>query len=210
MKRKIIKIDDQKCNGCGLCITACHEGAIGIVDGKACLIKDDYCDGLGNCLPVCPVDAISFEEREAVPFDEKAAVQHKQTNADSFDQMTRLANWPIQIKNAPSNAACFDKADLLVSADCCAYAYNNFHKEFMKNKTVLIGCPKLDSVDYSEKITSIIKENNIASVTVARMEVPCCAGIENAVKTALAASGKTLPCTAVIFSIDGKHNLPGG
>jgi NAD-dependent dihydropyrimidine dehydrogenase PreA subunit len=204
MKRKIIKIDGLKCDGCGLCANACLEGAIRIVGGKANLVKDDYCDGLGNCLPVCPLGAISFEERDAAPFDEKAAIAHKQTHDICLNQTGRLKNWPVQIKLMAPASACFDNAHLLISACCCAYAHNNFHNEFIQDKIVLIGCPKLDGVDYAAKLTNILKENNIASVTVARMEVPCCGGIEKAVQTALHNSEKTLPCTIIKIAVDGK------
>ena len=209
MMRKIIKIDEEKCNGCGLCVSACHEGAIGLAYGKAKLLRDDYCDGLGNCLPVCPTGAITFEEREAADYDEaavKASMENKQpdtlacgcpgrhsktierdnrrepaqTQATSAE--THLNQWPVQIKLVPPNAPYFKNANLLVAADCTAYAYGNFHGEYMKNKITIIGCPKLDEGDYSEKLTDILKMNDIKSVTVARMEVPCCGGIENAVK----------------------------
>lgn len=191
MIRQIIKIDREKCNGCGKCVTACHEGAIGMIDGKAVLLKENHCDGLGDCLPACPVGAITFEKREAAPYDENAV---KGT----------LKQWPVQIKLVPVNAPYFDGASLLVAADCTAYAYAGFHDRFMKNHVTLIGCPKLDSVDYSEKLTSIIREKNIRSVTVARMEVPCCGGMENAVKKALKESGKMIPWSVVTVSTDGK------
>lgn len=195
MIRKIIKIDEEKCNGCGACAHACHEGAIEIIDGKAKLTRENYCDGLGDCLPNCPTDAISFEEREAPAYDEKAVLASKQQ---------KLINWPCQIKLAPINAPYFKGAKLLIAADCTAYAYANFHADFMKGKVTLIGCPKLDSVDYSEKLTDIIKYNDINSVTVLRMEVPCCGGLEMAVKKALQASGKCIPWQVVTVSIDGK------
>lgn len=229
MIRKIINIDEKKCNGCGLCVDACHESAIGLVNGKAKLLRDDYCDGLGDCLPACPTGAITFVEREALAYDEAAVMQnkknkenhshvhsgcpgsqmrkleHKQlTNSENVKPESMLNQWPVQIKLAPINAPYFNNANLLVAADCSAYAYANFHNEFMKNKITLIGCPKLDSVDYSEKLTEIIKSNDIKSVTVIRMEVPCCGGIENAVKTALIASEKFIPWQVVTISIDGK------
>jgi ferredoxin len=230
MIRKIIKIDESKCNGCGLCVLACHEGAIGIVGDKATLLRDDYCDGLGNCLPVCPTGAISFEEREAKEFDETAVktnIENKQpktsacgcpgthskciTRGDSemrpkymVKVETHLNQWPIQIKLVPPNAPYFNNANLLVTADCAAYAYGNFHGEYMQNRITIIGCPKLDEGDYSEKLTAILKQNNIKSVTIVRMEVPCCSGIENAVKTALQNSGKLIPWQIVTISTDGK------
>ena len=202
MKRRIITIDEEKCNGCGLCATACHEGAIGMVEGKAKLLREDYCDGLGDCLPACPVNAISFEVREAPAYDEAAvqrAKQHKTASAE-----TRLRNWPVQIKLAPVNAPCFDGADLLIAADCTAYAYGNFHNEFIRNRVTLIGCPKLDMVDYAEKLTAIVANNNIKSITVVRMQVPCCGGIEFAVSRALQESGKYIPWQVVIISPDGQ------
>ena len=194
MIRKIIRIDEEKCTGCGLCASACHEGAIGTVNGKARLLRDDYCDGLGDCLPACPAGAISFEEREALAYNEQAVQEAKQAG--------RLTNWPVQIKLMAPNAACFDGADLLVAADCTAYAYGNFHKDFIKNKAMVIGCPKLDSVDYTEKLSAIIQNNDIKSVTVVRMEVPCCGGMENAVKRALA--GRAIPWSVVTVSTGGK------
>ena len=201
MTRKIIKIDNEKCNGCGLCITACAEGAIYIVNGKAKLLRDDYCDGLGNCLPVCPAGAITFEEREAAAFDESRLETAQEKTVPVH---TQLRQWPVQIKLLPVSAPYFDGANLLVAADCAAYAYGNFHGEYMKNKITVIGCPKLDAADYSEKLTEILKQNDIKSVTVARMEVPCCGGIEHAVKTALQNSGKMIPWRIVIFSTDGQ------
>lgn len=206
MIRKIIHIDEEKCNGCGLCAAACHEGAIGMVDGKAKLLRDDYCDGLGDCLPACPVDAISFEEREAAAYD-KAAVEArrepKQAEPSSFDG-SRLNQWPVQIKLIPVRAPYFDGASLLIAADCTAFAYGNFHNTFMKDRITLIGCPKLDAVDYSEKLAQIFRENDIRDVTVVRMEVPCCGGIEYAVKAALKESKKRIPWQTVIISTDGK------
>ncbi|HHY52565.1 MAG TPA: 4Fe-4S binding protein [Clostridiales bacterium] len=232
--RKIIKIDEDKCNGCGLCAQACHEGAIGMVNGKAKLLRDDYCDGLGNCLPVCPTGAISFEMREAAEYDE-AAVQARMAQmqnaphhggcpgsraqaihreaapapatvpaAPQAGVQSRLMQWPVQIKLVPVNASYFDGAHLLIAADCTAYAYGNFHEEFMKNKVTIIGCPKLDAGEYSEKLTDILKENNIKSVTVARMEVPCCGGLEHATITALQNCGKMIPWRVVTISTDGQ------
>ena len=231
MIRQIIKIAEDKCNGCGICVTACHEGAIGIVNGKAKLLRDDYCDGLGNCLPACPTNAIRFEEREAAAYDEEAVkvktdnkhtetlacgcpgtqsktlerniISETKTDIPALVQ-TQLKQWPVQIKLAPLNAPYFNNAGLLIAADCSAYAYGNFHNEFMKNKITLIGCPKLDEGDYSEKLTAILKMNNIKSITVVRMEVPCCGGIENAVKTALQNSGKLIPWQVITISTDGK------
>jgi len=228
MKRKIIKIDEAGCNGCGLCAEACHEGAIAMVDGKAKLIRDDYCDGLGDCLPVCPTGAITFEEREAAAYDE-AAVKAKQaqskplpcgcpsTHSKTLERAdnaklaqvktvaeTHLNQWPVQMKLVPVNAPYFKGANLLVAADCAAYAYGNFHNEYMRNRITVIGCPKLDEGDYSEKLADILKANEIKSVTVVRMEVPCCGGIENAVKTALKNCGKLIPWQVVTISTSGE------
>lgn len=206
MIRKIIHIDEEKCNGCGLCAAACHEGAIGMAGGKAKLLRDDYCDGLGDCLPTCPTGAISFVEREAAAYDKEAveANMRKAETESAGETKTQLMQWPVQIKLVPINAPYFENANLLIAADCTAYAYGNFHREFMKNKITLIGCPKLDEGDYSEKLTQIIAQNNIKSVTVIRMEVPCCGGIENAVKKALQNSGKFIPWQVVTISTDGK------
>lgn len=227
MIRKIIEIDKEKCNGCGLCAHACHEGAIGMVDGKATLLRDDYCDGLGNCLPVCPTGAISFVEREAAAYDEAAVQANMQAKSQphtgcpgsmarsmerapvnqpaSFIPMpSQLRQWPVQIKLAPVNAPWFDGAKLLVAADCTAYAYANFHQDFIKGRITLVGCPKLDAVDYCDKLTEILKYNDIRSITVVRMEVPCCGGIEQAVKKALLNSGKLIPWDVVIVSTDGR------
>ena len=202
MIRKIIQIDTEKCNGCGLCAKACHEGAIGMVDGKAKLLRDDYCDGLGDCLPACPVNAISFAVREAAAYDEAAVHAKKEKGAQL--QGSQLQQWPVQIRLVPVEAPFFQGADLLVAADCTAYAYAEFHKEFIRGRVTLVGCPKLDSVDYAEKLTEILRNNEIRSVTVVRMEVPCCGGMENAVKRALQASGKFLPWQVVTISTDGK------
>lgn len=202
MVRKIIKIDEEKCNGCGLCADACHEGAINIVGGKAKLMREDYCDGLGDCLPACPEGAITFEEREALAYDQAAVLAAKEKNMSNTS--SQLSQWPIQIKLAPINAPYFENADLLVAADCTAYAYGNFHNDFIRNRITLIGCPKLDYVDYTEKLTQILKTNSIRSVIVVRMEVPCCGGIEIAVKNALQASGKFIPWNVTTISTDGK------
>ena len=235
MIRKIIKIDEEKCNGCGACATACHEGAIEMIDGKAKLTREDYCDGLGDCLPACPTDAISFEEREAPAYDEAAVLAAKAKKAEAplpcgcpgtqsrairresagieseaaqgfpaTASVSQLSQWPVQIKLAPVNAPYFNGAKLLVAADCTAYAYGNFHNEFIRDHITLIGCPKLDSVDYSEKLTAILANNEIRSVTVVRMEVPCCGGIEHAVKTALQESGKFISWQVVTISTDGR------
>ena len=247
MIRQIIKIDEDKCTGCGLCVTACHEGAIAMVEGKAKLIRDDYCDGLGNCLPACPTGAITFEEREALPYDEAAVMANMAANQAQAKQAeaaqptigkpahgghacgcpgsrmatisrpatpspaatspapeSQLRQWPVQIKLVPVNAPYFDGANLLIAADCCAFAYGNFHQEFIRNRICLVGCPKLDDVDYTEKLTAIIANNNIKNMTVVRMEVPCCGGIEHAAKRALQASGKFIPWQVVTISTDGR------
>ncbi len=225
MIRRIITIDEDKCNGCGLCATACHEGAIGMVNGKAKLLREDYCDGLGDCLPACPTGAITFVEREAPAYNEAAVLAAKrakenplpcgcpgsacQTIGQSVSQEvanvpSRLANFPVQLKLVPPNAPYFHGADLLIAADCTAFAYGNFHNDFMKGKVTLIGCPKLDSVNYAEKLTQILASNEIRSVTVTRMTVPCCGGLPFAVQTAIQNSGKDIPLQVVIISPDGK------
>ena len=239
MKRKIIRIDEEKCNGCGACAAACHEEAIGIVDGKAKLLRDDYCDGMGDCLPECPTGAITFEEREAAAYDEQAvldnklkksleedaalhareassggacpgAVMHRMDRDDSPAPVTasapvsQLRQWPVQIKLVPTKAPYFEGAKLLIAADCTAYAYANFHQEFIRGKVTLVGCPKLDGVDYTEKLTEIISSNDIQSVTIVRMEVPCCGGLEMAAKQALQNSGKFIPWQVATVSIDGR------
>lgn len=236
MKRKIVKIDQDKCNGCGLCITACHEGALQLIDGKACLVSDSYCDGLGACLPDCPTGAISLEERDAEAFDEelvKQTMEQKQAPKPLFagcpgkqareiirqpapenaaceaapsgsPVQSELRQWPCQIKLVPITAPYLEGAELLIAADCTAYAYANIHKEFMHNKITLIGCPKLDAIDYAEKLTEILKTRNIKSVTVLRMEVPCCGGITAAVKEALISSGTLIPWRMVTISTDGR------
>lgn len=202
MKRRIIKINESKCNGCGACAAACHEGAIKMVNGIATLMREDYCDGLGDCLPACPTGAITFEEREALAYDEAAVLAAKQQKA-SAPVTSQLNQWPIQIKLVPINAPYFDNANLLIAADCTAYAYGNFHNEFIRNHVTVIGCPKLDEGDYSEKLTQIIANNNIKSVTIVRMEVPCCGGIEYAAKQALQTSRKFIPWRVVTISTDG-------
>lgn len=227
MIRKIIEIDKEKCNGCGLCAHACHEGAIGMVDGKATLLRDDYCDGLGNCLPVCPTGAISFVEREAAAYDEAAvqanmqaksqphtgcpgsmarSIEHAPVNQPtSFIPMpSQLRQWPVQIKLVPVRAPYFDGADLLIAADCTAYAYGDFHREFIRGRITLIGCPKLDEGDYTEKLTEIIRQNDVKSVTIVRMQVPCCGGLERAAVNALKASGKFIPWQVRVISTDGR------
>jgi ferredoxin len=235
MIRKIIRIDKEKCNGCGVCADACHEGAIDIINGKAELVREHFCDGLGDCLPECPTGAISFEEREAPEYDEEAVkeaqkkifaknqamtahagcpgsksmqIQRKEaseteTTSSTQNQVSKLQNWPVQIKLAPVNAPYFNGAKLLIAADCTAYAYAGFHQDFIRNKVTLIGCPKLDQVDYSEKLTAIIQNNDIQSVTIVRMEVPCCGGLEMATKKALQNSGKFIPWQVITIGIDG-------
>ena len=233
MIRRIIQIDQEKCNGCGACAEACHEGAITMVDGKARLMRDDYCDGLGDCLPACPTGAITFAEREAAAYDERAVMENKQrkmrkegmtlpcgcpgsqsrniqrqgapaVETPQAQQTSRLSQWPVQIKLVPVNAPYFGGARLLIAADCTAYAYARMHEDFMRGKITLIGCPKLDDADYTVKLTDIIRTNNIVSVTVVRMEVPCCGGLEQAAKAALQNSGKFLPWQVVTLSIDGR------
>ena len=201
MIRRIIRINEEACTGCGACAAACHEGAIAMIDGKAKLTREDYCDGLGDCLPACPAGAITFEEREAPAYDE-AAVRAAQSDTPIQSQ---LAQWPVQIKLVPVNAPYFDGADLLIAADCTAYAYGDFHNEFIHGRITLIGCPKLDAADYSEKLAQIFQGNQINSITVVRMEVPCCGGMVQAVKRAIQASGKDIPCSVVIISADGKR-----
>ena len=198
MIRRIITIDENKCNGCGLCADACHEGAIGIVAGKAKLLREDYCDGLGDCLPACPMNAITFEEREAPAYNEAAVLAAKEAKS------LQLRNFPVQIKLVPVNAPWFEDADLLIAADCTAFAYPDFHRDFIRGKVVLIGCPKLDAVNYAEKLTQIFRYNNIRSITVTRMTVPCCGGLTMAVKNAIAASGKDIPLNIVTIRPDGQ------
>ena len=237
MVRKIIHIDEEKCNGCGLCAGACHEGAIDIIDGKAKLVRENFCDGFGDCLPACPTGAITFEEREAPEYDEKAVQEAKdkkimdamkpmhheggcpgsrmmrlrkaeessdEAEAPGKQSVSRLAQWPCQIKLLPTQAPFFDGAKLLIAADCTAYAYANMHEDFMRGKVTIIGCPKLDAVDYSEKLTAIIRDNDIKSVTIVRMEVPCCGGLQRAAENALRNSGKFIPWQVVTISRDGK------
>ena len=209
MIRKIITIDEDKCNGCGLCASACHEGAIGMIDGKAKLLREDYCDGLGDCLPACPTGAISFEEREAPAYNEAAVLAAKKAKQFDrtvipFEAQSHLSNFPVQIKLAPVNAPYFNGAHLLIAADCTAYAYGNFHDRFIKDKITLIGCPKLDSVDYSMKLEQIFAMNDIQSITVVRMQVPCCGGLSYAVATALKNSGKDIPCQVITVTPDGR------
>ena len=238
MIRKIIHIDEEKCNGCGLCADACHEGAIDLVDGKARLVRENFCDGFGDCLPGCPTGAISFEEREAPAYDEaavkasqleKAAEKLKRgmhpaggcpgsavmrlhggeepaagQEAAGARPVSRLNQWPCQIKLLPARAPFFDGAKLLIAADCTAYAYAGMHEDFMKGKVTVIGCPKLDAVDYSEKLTEIIRDNEIRSVTIVRMDVPCCGGLQRAAETALRNSGRFIPWQVVTISRDGK------
>ncbi len=203
MIRKIIVIDEDKCDGCGLCAKACHEGAIGIVDGKAKLLREDYCDGLGDCLPACPQSAIKFEMREAPAYNEQAVLAAKQQK-NTPDVPSCLMNFPVQIKLVPPNAPYFNGADLLIAADCTAFAYGNFHRDFMAGKVTLVGCPKLDMVNYAEKLTQIIENSDIRSITVARMTVPCCGGLPFAVKTALQNAGKDIPLNIITLSPDGQ------
>ena len=206
MLRKIICINEEKCNGCGLCATACHEGAIGMVDGKAKLLREDYCDGLGDCLPACPTDAISFEIREAPAYNEAAVLAAKKASQFStVDTPSQLTNFPVQLKLVPPNAPWFQGADLLIAADCTAYAYADFHRDFIRGKVTIVACPKLDMVDYTEKLTQIFSENDIRSITVVRMQVPCCGGLPYAVKNALEASGKEIPLEVVVLSSGGKR-----
>lgn len=227
MIRKIIKIDKERCNGCGACATACHEGAIEMIDGVATLTREDFCDGLGDCLPACPTGAISFEIREAPEYDEAAVKRAQQSNATPKKPLcscpgtqakvfarpvssakpsvpSQLMQWPCQIKLVPVLAPYFDGAHLLIAADCTAFAYGSFHSDFIRNRITLIGCPKLDAGDYAEKLTAIISNNEIKSIKVARMEVPCCSGLENAVRRSLAASGKRIPLEVVTISTDGR------
>ena len=229
MIRQMIQIDEEKCNGCGICVNACHEGALTIENGKAKLIRDDYCDGLGNCLPACPMNAISFIEREALPYDEAAVLanmqakkaqacgcpgsrlqeikpklQEEETQSCCEAVPSMLRQWPVQIKLVPANAAFLNNADVLIAADCTAYAYGNFHRDFVKGRVVLIGCPKLDSVDYSEKFAEMFRHNSVKSITVAKMVVPCCSGIEHMVKRGIELSGKTIPLTVKTISLEGK------
>ncbi len=215
MIRRIIEIDREKCNGCGACVRACHEGAIALVDGKAQLMRDDYCDGMGDCLPNCPADAIRFVEREALAYDEaavKANMAKKKTSvsvsalkAGSADRHgSRVSNWPVQLKLTPVKSKYFDGAHLLIAADCTAYAYGSFHEDFIDGRTLLIGCPKLDAADYAEKLGEILYANDVRSVTLVRMQVPCCGGLELAAKRAIAASGKDIPLSVVTVASDGR------
>ena len=232
MVRRVIQIDEEKCNGCGICAEACHEGAIGIVDGKAKLLRDDYCDGLGDCLPACPTNAITFVEREAAAYDEAAVQENKKKKMQAMGQapvggcpgsrmrqlerkpaeenqnagspvISQLRQWPVQIKLLPVHAPFYEGANLLIAADCTAYAYAKFHDEFLKDRVVLVGCPKLDSTDYAVKLAEIIRQNEVQSITVVRMEVPCCGGLEMAAKRALEASGKRLPWQVITVGTDG-------
>lgn len=226
MKRRIIKIDEDKCNGCAACAIACHEGAIGMVNGKAKLLRDDYCDGLGDCLPTCPTGAITFEEREALAYDHEAVQANMQNREETpcacpgsharalnhvivneqveRKQSSQLRQWPVQIKLVPTKASYFDGAKLLIAADCSAYAYANFHEDFMKGYVTIVGCPKLDMVDYSEKLSKILRNNDIKEMKVIRMEVPCCGGIEHAAIQALKNSGKFIPWQVITISTEGE------
>lgn len=204
MIRRIITIDEEKCNGCGLCAKACHEGAIGMVDGKAKLLREDYCDGLGDCLPACPMDAIHFVEREAPAYNEAAVLAAKAAREPVGDVPSQLANWPTQLKLAAPNAAFFNDADLLIAADCTPFAYGNFHKDFIRGRVVLNGCPKLDAVNYADKLAEIFRNNDIRSITVTRMTVPCCGGLPYMVKLALEQSGKDIPLNVVTITPQGE------
>lgn len=227
MLRKIIKIDSEKCNGCGACAKACHEGAIEMIGGKAVLTRENYCDGLGDCLPACPTDAISFEMREAPAYDEAAVLRAKaekeraaqgcacpgtqaktlpcaQSAVEAAPQLSMLRNWPVQLKLVPPGAPYFDGADLLIAADCCAYTYGSFHRDFIRDRVTLIGCPKLDAIDYAEKLTAIFTNRDIRSITLTRMEVPCCGGLEFAVRRAIEESGKNIPLQVVTITADGQ------
>ncbi len=204
MIRKIIKINKEKCNGCGICADACHEGAIDMVNGKAVLARENFCDGFGDCLPECPTGAISFENREAPEYDEEAVKFAQQKKDNSLSQVSRLKQWPVQIKLLPTKADFYDDGKLLIAADCTAYAYGNFHEDFMKGKVTLIGCPKLDAIDYTEKLTEIIAKNDIKSVTILRMDVSCCGGVQRAAEIALKNSGKFIPWQVVTIGRDGR------
>lgn len=219
MVRKIIHIDEEKCNGCGACAAACHEGAIGMVDGKAKLLRDDYCDGLGDCLPACPTGAISFTMREAAAYDEAAVKAAKashscpgsavrmmetQRNMVKEERASQLSTWPVQIKLAPVNAPFFNGAHLLIAADCTAYACASFHEDYMTGRVTLVGCPKLDAVDYSVKLGAILSNNDVEDILLVRMEVPCCGGLEMAVRKAVESSGKDIPVRVVTLTIKGE------
>lgn len=228
MLRKIIKIDETLCDGCGLCVSACHEGAIGIKQGKAHVLRDDYCDGLGDCLPVCPTNAIAFEERDTLAYDEvavKANMAKKQhatsgcagsqvttfsphviTSTSLIETPSQLRQWPVQIQLMPIQAPYYDQADLLIAADCCAYAYANFHQVFMNDRVTLIGCPKLDACSYADKLRDIIRMNDIHSITVIRMQVPCCGGMVRAVEEAIKRSGKSFDLDVITITTNG-HQL---
>ncbi|MBR5259766.1 MAG: 4Fe-4S binding protein [Eggerthellaceae bacterium] len=227
MIRTVIEIDEGRCDGCGLCVRACHEGAIGLVDGKAKLLRDDYCDGMGDCLPACPAGAISFVEREAAPYDEAAVKANMQASILASEQSLnqpsvlasvqsstlisthasnqKLRNWPVQIKLAPINAPYFEDCDLLIAADCTAFACASFHSDCMAGRVTLIGCPKLDAIDYAQKLAAIVASNDIRSIMVARMQVPCCGGIERAARQAIEMSGKSIPLQVVTFATDGER-----
>ena len=210
MKRRIIVIDEGACTGCGLCVTACHEGAIGMVNGKARLLRENYCDGLGDCLPACPAGAIAFEEREAPAYDHAAVLAAKRAASALSPVPVRpaggdtLLHWPVQLKLTPVKAPAFRRAELLLAADCAAYPHAAFHAAVIRGRAPLIGCPKLDGVDYAEKLTAILRDNEVIGLTVARMEVPCCGGLEQAARRALAASGKVLPLRVAVLTTDGR------